>query len=350
MAVKIKKKTKIRQRILTAFSCVLFFSFLLTGIIFNIAMSTFSTTFEHYYVAEYLVEQQITGRAGLTLFVLIGVMFVMAEIAAYFLANSITRPIEKLGVFAKGMGSGNFAANDFEFNDIELENLNAALNKSVKQLEAYDSRQKTFFQNASHELRTPLMSIKCYAEGISYGIMDAKQASETILQETDRLTELVSDLLFIAKIDNISTPYTVEELDLVALIKDRAHRQEALASKNNIRFTFDFGEDSLSYECTEELISRAFDNLISNAVRYAKSEITISLHKDANNVIITIADDGDGIEADALPYIFERFYKGRGGNTGIGLAIVKSIVDQHRGHIEGANGNGGAVFTITLPN
>jgi len=340
-----KKKINLRKRIRATFSAVLFFSFLLTWVIFNFTIMLFATEDN-----AHLAEQAVTGQASFILFVLIGMMFFVSVIASHFLSNSITRPIEKLGNFAVGIGKGNFDTNDFEFKDIELENLNAALNKSVEQLEAYDSEQKDFFQNASHELRTPLMSIKCYAEGIVYDVMEPKKASETILQETDKLSELVTDLLYIAKIDNISTIYTAEKSDLVEIIKACAVRQQAVANKKQIRFAFHFDENSITYECVAELISRAIDNLISNAIRHAASEITLSCYKNEDNIQICVIDDGSGIESETLPHVFERFYKGKGGNTGIGLSIVKSIVDQHKGHVRAENSNdGGAVFTITLP-
>jgi len=299
----------------------------------------------------YLETSGFFGRFGIISFVLFGIMFLVAAFVTYCLANSITRPIEKLNKFALDIGRGDFSQNDFEFNEIELEELNNALNKSAKQLALYDSEQKAFFQNASHELRTPLMSIKCYAEGISFGIMEPKAASETILIETDKLSDLVTDLLYISKIDNISTAYTFKETDLTELIRACATRQEALGAKEMIKFSFDFSEDSLYYECIEELLSRAIDNLLSNAIRYAKGQIILSAHKRVNYVEISIEDDGDGIEPEMLGHIFERFYKGSGGVHGIGLSIVKSIVeDQHKGQITAENNtNGGAKFVITLP-
>ncbi|MCL2546000.1 MAG: HAMP domain-containing histidine kinase [Oscillospiraceae bacterium] len=343
-----KKKARLRQRILAAFSLVLFFSLLVLAVGFNIAIRLLSASDSYYYA-----EQDTTGRAGITLFVLVGIMFVVSVVVTYFLSNSITRPIERLGKFALGIGNGNFDTNDFTFRDIELENLNAALNKSVRQLGVYDSAQKDFFQNASHELRTPLMSIKVYAEGIIYDLMDAKQAGETILEETDRLSELVANLLYIAKIDNvdsIATLYAAEKVDLKEVIKTCTARQQAVADKKQIVFSFDSDDDAIFYICSAELMARAVDNLISNAIRYAMSTITLSCRKEDNNIVIRIADDGNGIESEVLPHVFERFYKGMGGNTGIGLSIVKSIADRHDGWVTAENvNNGGAAFTITLP-
>jgi len=292
----------------------------------------------------------LARRINIIMVILVGTIFVMATFAVFFLSNSITRPIEKLGRFAFDIGCGDFSANNFEFKDKELDELNTALNKSVKQLGAYDSEQKTFFQNVSHELRTPLMSIKCYAEGISFGVMEPKDASETILRETDKLSELVTDLLYISKIDNISPTYTSVKVDLVEIIRNSAMRQQAVAAKARIDFSFNFGEEAVHYECAKELISRAIDNLVSNAIRYAKSKIILSCHRKANCVEISVADDGAGIEQELMAHIFERFYKGSDGNFGIGLSIVKSIVQQQGGHITVENlDDGGASFTITLP-
>ena len=344
MVNRVRKKTRLRRRILAAFSAVLFFSFLFTAIIFNIAIRLFSP------IDMNIDEHTSIGRAGLILIALVGIMFIVSVIVTYFLSNSITRPIEKLGKFALRIGKGTFEINEYEFQDVELEDLNAALNHSVRQLGVYDRTQKDFFQNASHELRTPLMSIKIYAEGIVYGLMESKKAGETILQETDRLSELVTDLLYIAKIDNATMVYKTEKVNLITVLKDSAEKHEAVAQKNNIGFIFRFSVDSLYSEVIEELISRAVDNLISNAIRYAKSTITLSCLVEDSNFLIIVEDDGSGIEIEALPHVFERFYKGKGGNTGIGLAIVKSIADQHSGKVVAKNkAEGGAVFTLSLP-
>jgi len=347
------KKTKIRIRILKAFSAVLFFSFLLTAVIFNFAIRLFAVRGEvnlYAYQGIYAETSGLIGRIGIISIVLISIMFLMAVIVTYFLANSLTRPIEQLGQFAQNIGQGDFTPNDFQFQEVELEDLNMALNRSVRQLGEYDSEQKAFFQNASHELRTPLMSIKCYAEGISFGIMEPKQASETILEEADKLADLVTDLLYISKIDNITTAYTVAEIDLAELLRDSAARQEAVAAKRQIRFSFDLGETPIPYACVGELLSRAIDNLLSNAIRYAASEIILSCHKEESHIVICVADDGGGIATQALSRVFERFYKGADGNHGIGLSIVKSIVEQQGGQITVKNSDrGGAVFTIALP-
>ena len=325
---------------------MLFFSFLLTAVIFNIAIRLFVVEGQELYTEV----PRLIGRAGWIAAISMGVMFVVAVVVTYFLSNSITRPIEKLGKFALDIGRGDFTPNELLFREKELEDLNMALNRSARQLGVYDSEQKAFFQNASHELRTPLMSIKCYAEGISFGLMEPKAASETILEETDKLSDLVTDLLYISKIDNIATAFTTTEIDLAELIQAAAARQEAVAAKRQVRFVFDFDEGPIPYLCMGELIARAMDNLISNAVRYAASEITLSCRVLPGRIEIRVADDGAGIAPELMPHIFERFFKGDDGNHGIGLAIVKTIAEQHGGQITAKHGaSGGVVFLISLP-
>jgi len=293
---------------------------------------------------------RLANRVNLIMVMLVCVIFAIAFFVTLFLSNSITRPIEKLGTFALDIGRGNFAPSDFEFKDRELDELNTVLNKTAKQLSAYDGEQKAFFQNVSHELRTPLMSIKCYAEGISFGLMDPRDASETILRETDRLSELVSDLLYVSKIDNISMAFATAEESVAEIIRGCAERQRAVASKARKRFAFDFGEADVRCKCAKDLVSRALDNLISNAIRYAASEITLSCRKKGGRVEICVADDGGGIEPRVMAHIFERFYKGSGGNFGIGLSIVKTIAQQHGGSVTADNlASGGAKFTMALP-
>jgi signal transduction histidine kinase len=140
------------------------------------------------------------------------------------------------------------------------------------------------------------------------------------------------------------------KIDLLEIIRSCAQRQQLVAGKKGIRFSFDFTEPVIEYDCIGELISRAVDNLISNAIRYASTEIILSCSKDQNQITICVADNGCGIKPESMPHIFERFYKSNGGNHGIGLSIVKSIVEQHQGNITVKNNvNGGAEFSITLP-
>ena len=218
-----------------------------------------------------------------------------------------------------------------------------------RDIEKEAERQQTFFQNASHELKTPLMAIQGYAEGIQAGVMDTGSAAEVILEESDRMTELVDELLDISKIDMGRQPLTLSEMDVRELLYDSIRTVEPAASADGIAIVPDFPEEPVMVSCDDTRLRRAVTNILSNGVRYARSQLCLTCRADKRNVIIRIQDDGDGIAEGDLPHIFERFYMGKSGKSGIGLALTKEIIHMHKGTIRAYNGDSGAVFEITLP-
>ncbi len=218
-----------------------------------------------------------------------------------------------------------------------------------RDIEKEAERQQTFFQNASHELKTPLMAIQGYAEGIQAGVMDAGGAAEVILEESDRMTELVDELLDISKIDMGRQPLTLSEMDVRELLYDSIRAVEPTAAASGITITPDFPETPVMVSCDDTRLRRAVTNILSNGVRYARSELRLTCCADKRNVTIRIQDDGDGIATEDLPHIFDRFYMGKSGKSGIGLALTKEIIHLHKGTIRAYNGDGGAVFEISIP-
>lgn len=218
-----------------------------------------------------------------------------------------------------------------------------------RDIEKEAERQQTFFQNASHELKTPLMAIQGYAEGIQAGVMDTASAAEVILAESDRMTELVDELLDISKIDMGRQPLTLSEMDVRELLYDSIRAVEPTAAASGITITPDFPETPVMVSCDDTRLRRAVTNILSNGVRYARSELRLTCCADKRNVTIRIQDDGDGIATEDLPHIFDRFYMGKSGKSGIGLALTKEIIHLHKGTIRAYNGDGGAVFEISIP-
>ena len=218
-----------------------------------------------------------------------------------------------------------------------------------RDIEKEAERQQTFFQNASHELKTPLMAIQGYAEGIQAGVMDTASAAEVILAESDRMTELVDELLDISKIDMGRQPLTLSEMDVRELLYDSIRAVEPTAAAGGITITPDFPETPIMVSCDDTRLRRAVTNILSNGVRYARSELRLTCRAEKRHVTIRIQDDGDGIAAEDLPHIFDRFYMGKSGKSGIGLALTKEIIHLHKGTIRAYNGETGAVFEISIP-
>ena len=217
-----------------------------------------------------------------------------------------------------------------------------------RDIEKEAERQQTFFQNASHELKTPLMAIQGYAEGIQTSVMDAGSAADVILEESDRMTELVEELLDISKIDMGRQRLTLSETDIRELLYDGIRAVEPIAA-GGIAIVPDFPEEPVMVSCDDTRLRRAVTNILSNGVRYARSELCLTCRADKRHVTIRIQDDGDGIAEEDLPHIFDRFYMGKSGKSGIGLALTKEIVHLHKGTIRARNGDTGAVFEISIP-
>ena len=217
-----------------------------------------------------------------------------------------------------------------------------------RDIEKEAERQQTFFQNASHELKTPLMAIQGYAEGIQAGVMDTGGAADVILEESDRMTELVEELLDISKIDMGRQRLTLSETDIRELLYDGIRVVEPIAA-GGITIVPDFPEEPVMVSCDDTQLRRAVTNILSNGVRYARSELRLTCRADKRHVTIRIQDDGDGIAEEDIPHIFDRFYMGRSGKSGIGLALTKEIIHLHRGTIRAYNGETGAVFEISIP-
>ena len=218
-----------------------------------------------------------------------------------------------------------------------------------RDIEKEAERQQTFFQNASHELKTPLMAIQGYAEGIQAGVMDTGSAAEVILKESDRMTELVDELLDISKIDMGRQPLALSEMDVRELLYDSIRAVEPAAAGGGIAIVPDFPETPVMVSCDDTRLRRAVTNVLSNGVRYARSQLRLTCRADKRHVMIQIQDDGDGIAEADLPHIFDRFYMGKSGKSGIGLALTKEIIHLHKGTIRAYNGDGGAVFEISIP-
>ena len=217
-----------------------------------------------------------------------------------------------------------------------------------RDIEKEAERQQTFFQNASHELKTPLMAIQGYAEGIQAGVMDAGDAADVIMEESDRMTELVEELLDISKIDMGRQRLTLSETDIRELLYDGIRAVEPTAA-SSIAIVPDFPEEPIIVKCDDVQLRRAVTNILSNGLRYARSELRLTCRTDKRHVTIRIQDDGDGIAEEDLPHIFDRFYMGKSGKSGIGLALTKEIVHLHKGTIRAYNGDTGAVFEISIP-
>ncbi|MFC7395271.1 sensor histidine kinase [Scopulibacillus cellulosilyticus] len=223
------------------------------------------------------------------------------------------------------------------------------------ELKQYINTQKHFFQNASHELKSPLMTIRGYAEGIKDGVFSGQEAQDglnLIINESDRMKSLVTEMVLLAKLETDENIFHFKQVSVKEVMNEAIERLMPLINEKQKKINIHDGlgdKASDLVQADNDKLMQAFINILSNALRYAKDTINITYLTDKNNIKVEIVDDGPGISHDVLPYIFHRFIKGDKGQSGLGLAISRAIVEGCNGEIHACNQEkGGAVFTISF--
>jgi len=205
----------------------------------------------------------------------------------------------------------------------EIGRLSQSIDLMRKQLKEYDEDQKNQFHTISHELKTPIMIIKGYLDSIMSGLYpkgNLPNSLGVVYQETDKMENMVKNILYLNKMDYLTKHYKQgDKLEISEIIEEAINRFEIVRS--DLEWNIQIRETE--YRGTKDQWELILDNILSNQVRYAKSAIEIKL---TNNILI-IENDGDIIEKEALDKIFEPFYKGINGQTGLGLSIVKRLLD-----------------------
>lgn len=287
------------------------------------------------------------------LFIVFLIGAAVAVLLSYFLTNKLVTPLSQLKRQLKKIEKR-------EFDDIEriratgeIKEVEQSVYEMAEELQRYMNSQQTFFQNASHELKTPLMTIQGYAEGIKDHIFDEKEEEkglEIMVTEVKRLKAIINEMILLAKLDSEPTVYQSERVSVSLLISQVVDRVIPLVNEKGIVLHHQV-EDNLTLLVDEEKLLRALLNLVFNGIRHAKSQINISVYKKNRMTTIIIEDDGEGVSKDMIPHIFHRFVKGKDGETGLGLAIARAIIQQSGGKINVDDSElGGALFKITFPN
>lgn len=295
----------------------------------------------------------LLSYTGALLLLIAGVLALLALAAAWVVAGSIAKPLQALCFQTRSIGKGRFTRMERPCSIREIEELRRDFNRMAGELEQLNRQQTAFFQNASHELRTPLMSICGYAQGIQCGVFpDHQEAAGIILEEAMRMKELVDGILTMSKLDGGRVELNCREMDLAGFIRDELTSLKGMEVAEQIQFQMQEGPEPVMALADRELLERAFRNVISNCVRYAAGLVEVRAEMRDGWAAVTIADDGPGFPERDLPHVFERFYKGQGGNFGIGLSIVRTAMEYQGGRVEAYNRAApghGAVFVLWLP-
>lgn len=291
--------------------------------------------------------EEMISILNIALLIAIVIITAVAILVFLSLSKRISEPITYASKLATQIGNGDFVEVPTDYSYEEIYQLSTSLNEMSLQLKEAESVQKKFLQNASHELRTPLMSIQGYAEGIEkHVVTDTMAAAGIIRQESIRMKKLVDELLTLSRIENQSHQIKLSSYNISNLILDYIQSIKGLAMKKNINIETDLNSEVIA-NVDETLFSQIILNVLSNCINYAKSKVLITTKYQDLHAVILINDDGRGFSEEDIEHVFERFYKGSGGNFGLGLAIASSAAKYMQANISAANAkNGGALFEI----
>lgn len=283
------------------------------------------------------------------------VMVVLGVSMAFFLSRRISRPISAINDSAKLLGQGQYQIRFQEQGCRETAELAGTLNYAANELSKVEGLRQELLANVSHDLRTPLTMIKGYSEVMrDLPGENTPENVQIIIDETERLTNLVNDLLDLSRLEAGVVELDKTRFDLTSSIRAILTRYDKLAD-----YSFPFQAQGDVYVIADELkISQVVYNLVNNAVTYAGADKTITLRQQVlgDRVRISVSDTGEGIPEDKLQDIWERYYKVDKEHkraqigTGLGLSIVRNILDMHGGSygVESEVGKG-STFWFELP-
>ncbi len=277
----------------------------------------------------------------------------LALALSYVLARRLVRPIDQLSQATRRLAAG---AEDVAVpvaGEDELADLGRSFNTMADELARAREAQRSFLESVSHELKTPLTAIRGYGEALADGAVGAGQAGEVVVAESARLERLVGDLLELARFGRADFAVAGGPVDLSDVARQAVRRHAPRARELGVALSAE-GEPAAGGLGDADRLLQATSNLVENALRLtpAGGAVTVT----ARGAEISVADTGPGLDPDDLPRVFERFYlhrryrSEREDGSGLGLALVRELVEAMGGTV-GAGGapGGGALFTLRLP-
>jgi histidine kinase len=287
----------------------------------------------------------------------------------YLVSRSILKPLNILKRATEQIKEGNL---DFkivpttkdELGELSLafEEMRQKLKESIDLQLQYEENRKELISNISHDLKTPLTAIKGYVEGIKDGVADTPEKIEKYLsiiaKKAEDMDQLIDELFLFSKLDLKKLPFAFEHVEIVRYLDECIEELKFDLEKHGIEIKWTRKIAPTFVIADREKLKRVIMNIIGNSVKFMnkpKGEIGFSIIDQAEKVVIQIADNGPGMDPEALPFIFDRFYRidksrsTRTGGSGLGLAIAKQIIVEHKGEIWAESEiNKGTIISFTL--
>lgn len=286
-------------------------------------------------------------------------MLVAGSVTFLVIADIIVKPISRLTKATNELSKGNYRVRvNYAGND-EIARLNRSFNLMAQQLAKQDETRQQFISDVSHEFQTPLTAIQGFATILKNEDLPEQQRkkyADIILFHSKRLSTLSKNMLQLTLLDGEDVKLDISEFSLIEQLIRVIETQDNLALSKDIEIEFNCPKNDIRIEADEARLEQVWINLVNNAIKYTNEHgvVTIEVRRTSKEVEVSIQDTGVGLSKEAISHIFERFYrqdKSRSveGN-GLGLSIVKRIVDLHQGKIDVVSvEDGGSQFTVKLP-
>lgn len=316
---------------------------------------------EHNSNEQFHAEQAYQHATALSIAVAITVAASTAFVVTAYLSRRLQHSIAELSQAAAAIAEGHYDIRVAppQLGD-EFENLAGSFNQMAQRLQSVESTRRRMFGDLAHEIRTPVAVLEAYLEAVEDGVKTLDPQTIAMLREqTGRLVRFAADAAALAQAEEAHSAIAPGWVDAAELISAVSATVADRYATKKVTLTTRVGGYTGRLWADRQRLTQVLGNLLDNALRHtpAGGHVTLTTARKGNDVVFTVADDGEGIAAEHLPHIFERFYRadsardrGRGG-SGIGLAIAKALTEAHGGHITVASrGPGhGTTFTVSVP-
>ena len=302
----------------------------------------------------YSMNYDTTGNIGIWLTILVTIIDIVAVVMWIWIYKRILVPLDKLQTATKKIADGDldYQLDERDFSEIpflfkDFERMRIKLKEDEEEKKLSEDAAKELVSNISHDLKTPLTAIRGYVEGILDGVASSPQKTRdylnTIYNKTNDMTSLIDELLYYSQVAEKCMSYKYEKIYVKDFfdeyVKDLYLELETIKIK--FEYIVNVGRNTV-IDMDKEQIKRALNNIVSNAVKYMdkeEPEIHFRVTETSDAINIQISDNGRGIDEKDLPHIFERFYRSdvsrntKLGGSGIGLSIVKKVIENHEGSV-----------------
>ena len=339
-------------------------TFLISTLIFSIQFIITSITASIIYMLVHFqmitLDTDIRPNIGMIILYMIVISNIVGVIVAYFSSKISARPLQNVIYQIDRLASGDFSARlDFGWPISKhpvFSQLSHSFNRMASELKNTEMLRGDFVNNFSHEFKTPIVSIAGFAKLLRRGNLTEEQKEEylaVIEEESLRLSDMATNVLNLTRVENQTILTDIVKFNLSEQIRSSILLLADKWEKKQLDFKVDFGEYRIS--ANEELLKQVWINLLDNAIKFSPNGgvIEVNIRNQSDSLSVHIINSGEEIPAESISRIFQKFYQAdsshSGEGNGVGLAIVKKVVELHNGTVSAQSENNLTMFTVTLP-